>query len=69
MLPQEIAPASPKISEKPIRSVPASRGPHSSKSLQAILLPNRTVLQHKWFECGFWRSASCRGPDCGSMGT
>ena len=60
---------SPKISEKPTRSAPASRGPRFRDLRRRFLLPNRTVLRHKWFECGLWPPASCQEADCGSMGT
>lgn len=33
-----------------------------------LLLSNRTVLQHKGFECEFRRSASCRGSGYGIIG-
>ena len=39
---------SPKISEKPTRSAPASRGPRFRDLRRRFLLPNRTVLRHKW---------------------
>ena len=61
--------ASPKISEKLTRSASASRGPRFRDLCRRFLLPNRTVLRHKWFECGLWPPASCQEADCGSMGT